>query len=314
MLNLRINGQTVPYDTLDEARKAAKGELSFWRETFELCAKDEKFWNDFINELWQNGGAEEAVRLYAVFAEREARRWVLMALLLKDCNNTALWKAIVSANNDREEVLIDWLKRSVATSTSSALELANDAKLKEAIIDALNGSDDAFHDWLRTVRKPSGGASTLLESELEYWQKRRNSVLNASNGRVAPLKYTSSQPKDKARQQKRIGKSSSGRPDESLIVIKKGWVTYVARDNKSITIRGSIFKGKIYKGMDVEVRFWENESTCSGVIEEVFEKGQGIPVAYKSYGEIAVRVGVKGRYSSNGIMSGSNCSLYNTST
>lgn len=95
----------------------------------------------------------------------------------------------------------------------------------------------------------------------------------------------------------------------------------MAPGNHSIIMHGTIFKGDVYRGMDVGVMFKDdstrqNAVTCCGVIEEVLENGRGIPIAYKSSGEIAVRVGVRGRYSFDGIMvgAGSNCALYNIST
>ena len=111
MLNLRHNGEKLQCDTFEDARQMSEGKLGFWRETLNACSQDVDAWNEFINELWLSGGACEAVALHAAFGNACNRRWLLIALLLSDCGNQKLWRAIVAAQHGDRNALIEWLKK-----------------------------------------------------------------------------------------------------------------------------------------------------------------------------------------------------------
>ena len=85
MLNLIVSGARVSYDSLEEAKDAARESglgLAFWRETLTECAESDVMWNEFLNDLWQSGAEDEAERLDRTFPRNAPRHWLLVAVTL----------------------------------------------------------------------------------------------------------------------------------------------------------------------------------------------------------------------------------------
>ena len=119
MLNLIVNGARVSYDSLDEAKDAARESgLAFWRETLTECAGNEAMWNEFLNDLWQSGAEDEAERLDRIFPKDAPRHWLLVAVTL---DGDDPWQSLLvewNAQGDRRilsavssAAFMPWLKQ-----------------------------------------------------------------------------------------------------------------------------------------------------------------------------------------------------------
>lgn len=174
MLNLLINGERISFDNLEAARAESRKDISFWRETLVACCQDEDFWNDFINELWQGGGAEEATKLYAVFRNKDGRRWAQMAMLLEKPQDHDLWRALVAADQGEACPLVAWLEKvKSCNELASVTELTGDPALGPLLLQAQNGNCDALVNWLganphKSVRKER----ELIDEEITWLKER----------------------------------------------------------------------------------------------------------------------------------------------
>ena len=188
MLNLIKNGEKFTCDSLEEARELAHGELNFWRETLEACVGDDNLWNDFINELWQSGGADEAVRLHALFKERKSRRWFPMALVLADPNDGDLWRAIVDAQSGDGRALGAWLKAHRNTGMGSvASAFRDDSTLWQSISTAQTGDEKPLLAWIAAHRSSRSVADQKsFDLEIAKWSVVKKPVVQTTVSKFLP--------------------------------------------------------------------------------------------------------------------------------
>lgn len=174
MLNLLINGERVSFDDLETARAESRKDISFWRETLVACCQKEDDWNDFINELWQGGGAEEATKLYAVFRKSEDRRWIQMAELLENPFDQDLWRALVKSQQGNAGSLIAWLEKVKSSSElSSVVALTKEPSLAPLLLQAQNGNCEALVKWLHAnPQKRVCKESDLINDEIAFLKGR----------------------------------------------------------------------------------------------------------------------------------------------
>ena len=121
MIKLKINGDDVIFDSLEEAKDAARESglgLGFWRETLSGCAENEAMWNEFLNDLWQSGAEDEAERLDRAFPKGAPRHWLLIALTLDGDDPWQMFLAEWEAQGDERilavvssSAFVPWLKQ-----------------------------------------------------------------------------------------------------------------------------------------------------------------------------------------------------------
>ena len=224
MLIVKNNDAETSYNMLADAMKAAGksgAELCFWQKTLKACEKDESAWNDFINGLWQSGGADEAVRLHGLFKEQKTRRWFLMALVLMEPEDKKLWQVIVNARDGEPEGLVAWLedyKNKGIRSTSAAFK--EDAALWQSITTARTGNFDLFKSWVESHRSTRcKEEQDVFDKEIAYWQSQIEEP-QATEG-------TQDSQNAIMKQRKKIARRSESRPGTEMAIVLPGGVVMV---------------------------------------------------------------------------------------
>ena len=166
MLNMIVNGARVSYDSLEEAKDAARESgLAFWRETLTECAENEAMWNEFLNDLWQSGAEDEAERLDRTFPKDAPRQWLLVALTLGGDDPWVAFLAEWEAQGDERILPVvsspafaPWLKQ-VRTKKHDLLVRAFGADAAKWPIDLLQkalkaeGTEAEIAEWKAVVEK-----------------------------------------------------------------------------------------------------------------------------------------------------------------
>ena len=168
MLNMIINGARVSYDSLEEAKDAARESglgLAFWRETLTECAENEAMWNEFLNDLWQSGAEDEAERLDRTFPKDAPRHWLLVAMTLGSDDPWVAFLAEWEAQGDERIMAVvnspafaPWMKQVqpkkhgllVRAFGADAAKWPNDLLLKALKSD---GTEAEIAEWKAVVEK-----------------------------------------------------------------------------------------------------------------------------------------------------------------
>ena len=121
MINLIVNGEPVSYDSVDDARAAARtsgGGVFFWRETLKACEQDDAVWNELVSEIADSGGEALADELAVCFNGFERRHWELAASIINGGGFLAdffgAWRedgALVAMSVVRDRGFLLWLQR-----------------------------------------------------------------------------------------------------------------------------------------------------------------------------------------------------------